>query len=111
MKTLEGKLPYPLELPGGEMAEDYVIRPLTVKERKELNQKYRNNFDSWLTEALRRRLLRLGSLDGPIDPEIIESMPTTIFDHLVEAMFALDAGYESVEAFRGSEEYRRMAGA
>jgi len=107
--TIEVQLPHPFDLPGGEVADTAVIGLMTIKDRRELQRRFPSDkkADDRLLWIVKKRLVRLGPLDAPIDDEIIDMMPTSDFDYLLEAMWALDAGYDSVEAFRESDDYPR----
>lgn len=108
--TMDVSLPFAVSLPDGSVAEDAVVGLFSVRDRNELNRKYKGQPDLFNCNLLARRLLRLGKLEKPVAAEVIEELPTPVFDFLMEACYALDMGYESVEAFRSSEEYRAQFG-
>jgi len=111
--TIEVQLLHPFELPDGSIAEDAVLGLMTLNDRLEMRKKFPSadrdaeKRSVWL---MQKRLQRLGSLTAPIDAEVIQSMPTSDFDQLLEAMWALDSGFDSIEAFRASDEYRQYVG-
>ncbi len=109
-QTIEVTLPHPFTLPGGEEVTDAVVGLLTIKDRLEMKRRFpsEKHFDERTIWLMEKRLLRLGPIHSPIDREVIMEMPTSDFDYLLEAMWALDSGYESVEDFRDSDEYRQM---
>lgn len=106
--TMNEKLPFAVTLPSGETADDVVIGLISQKLRRELSEKYKGRSDLLTLHTLQKRILRLGSLDAPIPAEVLEDLPTPSYDYLIEAIIAMDSGYESVGAFRDSEEYKRM---
>lgn len=103
--TMHIELPLPVELPNGEKATDATIRLLTIKERMDLAKKYQGNALLFTFEALRTRLVRLGGMGGPIVKEVVEGLPSPVFDELNEATLGLDLGFESLEEFRASDKY------
>jgi hypothetical protein len=108
--TLLVTLPRPFKLPDGSVAEDAVLRMLTVKERNELSKKFQGNANQFAFEQVRLRLERVGDLIAPIAKEIIDEMPAPVFDELQEGTLALDLGFESLETFRSSEKYDGFRG-
>lgn len=103
--TIEVKLPMPVELPGGEVAEVAVIRMLKLKERRELRKRYANSPEDYANEALYARLIRLGSLSAPVPRELIDDLEAPIYDELQEATLAQDLGYDTLDEFRKSDRY------
>lgn len=101
MVTMTVKLPIKVALPDGSEAEDAVIRMLTVRERNELVAKYKGDPSRLVLHNVHKRLVRLGDLENP-PLEVVEELPTRVFDYLVDATLALEEGYEDVESFRQS---------
>lgn len=104
------KLPRPMTLPDGSLAEDAVLRMLSIKERNDLNKKYQGNASMFAFEQVWKRIVRLGDLGAPISREVLESMAAPVFDELQEATLALDLNFESLESFRASDKYDGFRG-
>jgi len=107
--VLEVKLPFSFKHPEtGEEIDSAVIGLMKVRDRIDISKKFPNPakaYDDMVLYALQRRLIRLGSLDSPVPREILLEMPTSNLDYLVDAMAALDMGFDSVEAYRESDKY------
>ena len=104
---VELPVPYTWEATGEEISSA-VIRMLKVGEQMELAKKFpnRSKIGELMVETMRRRLVRLGSFEAPVDMALIEEMPAPDFDYLVDAAEALDRGFESVEEYRASDQYQ-----
>lgn len=109
-REMTTQLPFGEPLPNGSEATDAVVGLFTHKDRMELQRKFKGQPESFNLHMLQKRLLRLGDLSGPVSIEVLEGLATPTFDHLLEACVALDMGYESVEAFRSSEEGKSVFG-
>ena len=107
MVTMTVKLPLAVDLPDGTKAEEAVIRMLTVRERNELVARYRNDPTRLVLHNVHKRLVRLGDMENP-PLEVVEELPTRVFDYLVDATMALEEGYEDVEAFRQARRDRGL---